>query len=172
MNSRRGVTLIEVLVALSMLTLILIVSVSWMTSILKKQSTMSSDANWRRASSRLLETIEHDILTVDQLVIGSQRGVPRIEVLEGSIRIRSRDDSGIGTFVYALNSQSGELIRHRANERAGFDTVPVLGSVQTFNCSIEGPTADRVTPVLSVALISDTGLQVSRTITLRREDVQ
>jgi hypothetical protein len=172
MSCRRGVTLIEVLTVLSMLTLILIVSVSWMTSILKKQSTLSADANWRRASSRLLDIIEHDILTVDQLVAGSQRGVPRIEVIGDSIRIRSRDRFGIGTFVYAFYSQNGELIRHRANERADFDTAPLLGSVRSFNCSVEGPTADRVTPVLSVALISDTGLQVSRTITLRREDVQ
>jgi len=169
MTTRRGITLVELLATLSLLTLMSVISVSWMTTVLRSQSRSVVDANWGRASVSVLDLIGWDVLSVDRLDAGSASGVPRMGVEENVLRIRTRDGSGVGVHQYVFEPATGNLYRQDGGLKKG---RVFLGLVEGFGIELELPSEQRLLPVLHVSLIGHDGHRVERTYILDREDVQ
>lgn len=172
MNTRRGITLIELLATLSLLTILSIVSVSWMTTVLRSQSRLTSQASWHRASVAVLDLIGQDVLTVDRLDTGGRSNTPRIVVEDNILRIRARDHEGLSTQQYSFDEGSSELHRQYQGQRRQADQVALLGDTQAFVCELMLPSEERAMPILTVSLVANDGREVHRAFILDREDVQ
>ncbi len=172
MNTRRAITLVELLATLSLLTIMSVVSVSWMTTVLRAQSRTTSQADWHRASVAMLDLIGQDVMAVDRLDTGSRSRTPRIVVEDNTIQIRSRDHNGAGTQRYFFDSNTYQIRRQRAGDRAQAGQIALLGDTQVFECVLEQPSDERAVPVLKVSLIATDGRESHRTYTLALEDVQ
>lgn len=172
MKKHHGLTLVELLATLSLLTIMSIISVSWMTTILRSQSLSTSKANWSRASIALLDLIGQDILIVDRLDTGGRSRLPRVRIVENNLVIRTRDHQGIGSQSYIFDIVSNEIHRIRASERIQSNQITLLGETTAFRCEIEIPSELRTLPVLRVSLIAVDGREIQRTFILEQEDVQ
>jgi len=172
MNTRRGITLVELLVTLSLLTIMSVVSVSWMTTVLGAQTRLTSQADWHRASIAVLDLIGQDMLTVDRLDAGSRSRTPRIVVEDNTLSIRTRNDNGVGTQRYIFDPNTHQIRRQRVGERAQSNPTALLGDTQVFECVLAFPSDERAMPLLSVSLVANDGREVHRTYILDLEDVQ
>jgi len=169
MINRRGITLVELLATLSLLTLMSVISVSWMTTVLRSQTRSDLDANWGRASVSVLDLIGRDVLSVDRLDAGDGSGLPRVGVEENMVRIRTRDDSGAVVHRYVFDPLLGNMYRHDP----GGDRGPViLGLVEEFGVELELPSEQISLPIMRVLLVGQDGRRVERAYILGREDVQ
>lgn len=172
MNTRRGITLIELLATLSLLTILSIVSVSWMTTVLSSQSRLTSQASWHRASVAVLDLIGQDVLTVDRLDTGGRSNTPRIVVEDNILRIRTRGYEGVGTQQYSFDQGSSELHRQYQGQRRQANQVALLGETKAFVCELMLPSEERAMPILTVFLVANDGREVHRVFILDQEDVQ
>lgn len=172
MSTRRGITLIELLATLSLLTILSVVSVSWMTTVLRSHSRSTSQASWHRASVSVLDLIGQDVLTVDLLDTGGQSKTPRIVVTDNILRIRTRNQTGVGTQQYSFNQSSSELNRQFQGQRTQTNLVALLGETKAFVSALIPPSEERAMPILMVSLIAHDGREIHRTYILEREDVQ
>ena len=172
MSTRRAITLVELLATLSLLTIMSVVSVSWMTTVLRAQSRSTSQADWHRASIAVLDLIGQDVLTVDRLDTGGRSRTPRIVVEDSTLRIRSRDENGVGIQRYAFDSNSNQIRRQQIGDRAQAGQIALLGDTQVFECTLMLPSEERAMPVLNVWLVANDGREVHRTYILALEDVQ
>lgn len=169
MTTRPGITLIELLATLSLLTLMSVISVSWMTTVLRSQSMSDVDANWERASASVLDLIGRDVLSVDRLDSGSGSGVSRVGVGENTLRIRTRDSSGAGVCQYVFEPATGNMYRQNSGDGKG---QVLLGFVEGFGVELELPSEQGALPILRVSLVGQDGRRVERAYILDREDVQ
>lgn len=172
MNRRRGITLVELLATLSLLTIMSVVSVSWMTTVLRAQSRSTSQADWHRASIAVLDLIGQDVLTVDRLDTGNRSRTPRIVVEDNTPRIRTRNDNGVGTQRYILDPNTHQIRRQREGYRARSNPIALLGDTQVFECVLVLPSDERAMPMLNVSLVANDGREVHRAYILDLEDVQ
>ena len=172
MNTRRAITLVELLATLSLLTIMSVVSVSWMTTVLRAQSRITTQADWHRASVAVLDLIGQDMITVDRLDTGGRSRTPRIVVEDNMLQIRSRDHNGVGTKQYSFDSNTYQIRRQRAGNRAQSNQIALLGDTEMFECVLEQPSEERAMPVLKVSLIATDGREAHRTYILALEDVQ
>jgi len=172
MSYRRGFSLIEMLVTLSVLTLLIMISVSWMTTMLRSQSISESHANWRRASTALLDRIAEDIHTVDRLDVRSRSAGARIIADAGTLRIQTRDHQGITAHGYAFDQASASISNSDQRASSSLDSIPLLGDVDLFECQIELPSDTRTLPTMTVNIRGLDGLSASRTFVLDLEDVR
>lgn len=164
--------MIEMLVTLGLLSLLVMVSVSWMTTMLRSQSTEETNANWKRASTVLLDRIAEDIHTVDRLSARRQSGVARISVNEVALRIHSRGQEGITIHEYAFDQDSATIRRTDQQMNTSTDQIPMLGKAASFDCLIDLPSDQRSVPVLTISIQGLDGQLISRNYVLDREDVQ
>lgn len=172
MNTRRGITLIELLATLSLLTILSVVSVSWMTMVLRSQSRLTSQASWHRTSVEVLDLIGQDMLTVDRLNAGGRSNTPRIVVEDNIIRIRTRSHEGVGIQQYSFDQGSSELHRQYQGQQIQANQVALIGETQAFVCELMLPSEERAMPILTVSLVANDGREIHRTYILDREGVQ
>lgn len=172
MMTRRGISLIEMLVTISILSLLMIVSVSWMTTMLRSQDVAGNNANWKRASSALLDRIAEDIHAVDRLEARSRQSGARI-IVEGSVlRIETRDQQGLSVNRYIFNQELGAVHRIDQSASEALYPIPLLGDVGSFECMMNLPSESRLVPTMIVSLQSMNGISARRTFVLDLEDVQ
>ena len=172
MNVPRGVTLFELLATLSLLTILSIVSVSWMTTVLRSQSISTSQASWHRASVAVLDLIGQDILVVDRLDTRERSNTPRITVEDNILRIRTRSYEAVGTHLYSLDHGLSELHRQYQGQQRQATQIALIGEAQAFVCELMLPSVERAMPILTVSLVANDGREIHRTYVLDREDVQ
>jgi len=172
LNARPGITLIELLATLSLLTLLSVVSVSWMTTTLKSQSAAENNSNWARASGAVLDLIGQDLLTVDRLDTDGRSRKPRVTAEEHQLSIRSRSQLGVGAFHYVFEPISGKLHRRWNGKQESQEAIALLGRIDSFSAQMDMPSETQATPSLLVTLVSDDGQQIQRIYILDREDVQ
>jgi len=172
MNGRRGITLVELLATLGLLAILMVVSVSWMTTVLRTQTRSTDQAGWSRASLAVLDLIGQDVLTVDRLDVNARRNSPRITAKNNSLQIRTRDGRGVGVQRYVFDSSTTSIRRLRDGDRSRVGRIALLGETRALQCFIELPSQERAMPVLKVSIIADDGREVHRTYILYLEDVQ
>tara|TARA_R110002072_G_C7977582_1_gene535733 strand:+ start:9951 stop:10469 length:519 start_codon:yes stop_codon:yes gene_type:complete len=172
MSFRRGFSLIEMLVTLSVLTLLIMISVSWMTTMLRSQSITNNDANWKRASTAVLDRIADDIHTLDRLDVRSRSAGARIIADEKALRIQTRDQQGLTVHGYTFDHGSAAIYSSDQQTPMALDSIPLLGDVDSFECQIELPSDSRTLPTMTVVIRGIDGMSASRTFILGLEDVR
>lgn len=167
---RRAFTLIEMLVTLSLLVVLMIVAISWVTSITKRQQRGVQEQGWYQAAYRVLDQIDRDLVAADMLHEARQAREPRVQIEDGQLLIRTVDHGAPSVVRYVLNPDTGTL--HRLIESSQVDQFPILGSVGLSEFIIQLPDTAYTLPVLRITLHSATNEQVERSFLLMREDVQ
>ncbi len=164
---RRGLTMIEVLVALGLLSALMLTVTSWIQTTVRA-STLAEPMRWRVAAEAVLRLIHDDLMTGDFEAEQQRRRnrQPRVMVENGSLRIVTRASSsggGGGETVhhYALDAFTGELTRTHGPKLGRKTTRLLLGKVDAWLCA-----QDEQRTVLTVSITSDAGQSIQRSFLL------
>ena len=164
---RRGLTMIEVLVALGLLSALMLTVTSWIQTTVRA-STLAEPMRWRVAAEAVLQLIHDDLMTGDFLSEQQRRRnrQPRVMVENGSLRIRTRavqvgDETGPTIHRYELDTITDELGRTNEPKRGRHMTRLLLDDVDSFNCRI-----DEERTILTVNITSGAGQSIRRSYLL------
>ena len=126
---RRGLTLIELLLSLLLLTAVAGASASWM-SFAARSAESTKPERWRASAERVLGLIEQDLLTGDFEIIPSRRErdpeLAKVRIESEDLIVRTRD-RGPAEHRYHLDDDHHRLMLEAADERA------LLGEVSAFD---------------------------------------
>ncbi len=164
---RRGLTMIEVLVALGLLSAIMLTVISWIQTT-ARASTLAEPMRWRVAAQAVLQLIHDDLMTgnfeVEQRRRRSRQ--PRVMTEDDSLRIHTRavqagDETGPTIHRYELDAFSDELGRMNEPKHGRPTTRLLLDDVGSFNCRI-----DEEHTMLIVSITSGSGQSLQRSYLL------
>ena len=164
---RHGLTMIEVLVALGLLSALVLTLTSWIQTT-ARAGALAEPMRWRVAAEAVLQLIHDDLMTGDFQSEQPRRRSrqPRVMVENGSLRIDTRasvSGGGGGPTVhhYALNAFTGELTRTHGAKLGRKATRLLLDKVDTWLCA-----QDEERTMLTVIITSDAGQSVQRSYLL------
>ena len=164
---RRGLTMIEVLVALGLLSALVLTLTSWIQTT-ARASTLAEPLRWRVAAEAVLQLIHDDLMTGDFLTEQQRRRnrQPRVMVENGSLRIRTRavqggDETGPTVHRYELDALTSELGRTNEPKRGRRTARLLLDDVDSFNCRI-----DEERTILTVSITFGAGQSIRRSYLL------
>lgn len=157
---QQGMTLVEVLVSLGLLSAVMLAVVSWTQVSGRELALAIEPARWERAAAAVLQSIQDDLLIGDFQGNGEQS--PRVRIDAGQLVIPTRRGSYPGGPLvreYAIDRAAGTLI---ATERTSVERRPdhtkarlLLGDVADWRCSLEGE-------ILRVEIVSIAGRRLVR----------
>lgn len=165
-KARRGLTLLEVLVAVSVLAVLTALSLTWMNVAITKQHEALGAARWDRAASAVLDQIARDVLQIDVL---NDRGTgePRVWIADNSLCIRSSNQEAVKVIRYKHEADQHRLVRHSSESHAPPDRdPPMLGSVSEAQFTLTVLGVHLKIPELRVSLRSAGGRLMERTFLL------
>lgn len=169
---RTAFSLVEMLVALVLLTALVLVAVSWMTMIVGRQDRDQQRASWARASSMILDQVGRDLMQADSIEESRHR-TPRVRLSDGQLSIRTLDRSEPAGVRYEFDPGSRSVLRVGAGQDAGNAAVPpLIGDVGAWEAEITMPDGRHTLAVLRVTIRSTGGLQRTRDYTLSEQDVR
>ena len=164
---RRGLTMIEVLVALGLLSALVLTLTSWIQTT-ARAAALAEPVRWSVAAEAVLQLIHDDLMTGDILTEQQRRRSrhPRVTIENGSLRIRTRavqggDEIGATVHRYELDARTRELGRSNEPKRGRHTTRLLLDHVRNWNCQI-----DEERTVLTVIITSDAGQSIQRSFLL------
>lgn len=164
---RRGLAMIEVLVALGLLGALVFTLTSWIQTT-ARASTLAEPVRWRVAAEAVLQLIHDDLMTGDFLTEQQRRKSrhPRVLVENGSLRIRTRavqggDETGPTIHRYEFDAITDELGRTNEPKRGRHTTRLLLDDVRNWNCQI-----DEERTMLTVSITSGAGQSIQRSYLL------
>ncbi len=159
---RRGLTLLEMLLAISLLSGLVLVSVAWTSSVARAGVVEQDRSNWTSAAHAVLQLIGED-MTCGDLALRplDEDGEPEwLESSEGGlwIQVRQAPFTGAERAVYMLDEQTGSLTRRIESEEDRSPLRLLLGSTSEFEITISdsGAESDRERS-LTVTLRSPSG---------------
>lgn len=162
---RRGLTMVEMLVSLSILSALLLVVAAWTRVATQAGGEAAGSARWALAAEAVMDLIQVDLASGDVEPAGRRRGRAdeRVAVEDGALRIRTRstvtgDAEGSAVYSYAL--RSGTLRRARRADGAARER-PLIDEVGDWTCEI-----DVQERLLSVAITAREGAVVRRSFHL------
>ncbi|MCH8151425.1 MAG: hypothetical protein IH830_03515 [Planctomycetes bacterium] len=193
---RRGLTMIELLLAVSLLTPITLAIAAWTQVAARASASAAEPMRWRAAAEAALQLIHDDLVTGDfsgdfsSGFSGAQIGgrsdqKPRVEVVDGMLRIRTRATpgswtapppapgtvtpgrvtpgsvTGPATHRYIFDAFSGELRLQQRSAHGEQCTRPLLDRVRQWQCEI-----DHEHNLLTIAITSIQGPDVARSYVL------
>lgn len=169
---RRAFSLVEMLVALVLLTALVLVAVSWMTMIVGRQERDQQRARWARASSMVLNQVGRDLMQCD-IIEESRHRTPRVRLSDGQLHIRTLDQSEPVGVRYEFDPGSQLVARVEAGQDAENTAIPALiGGVSALDAEITMPDERHTLAVLRVTLRSADGEHRTRHYPLREQDVR
>lgn len=172
----RAMTLVELLLALALLSALTVASVSWTTSTVRASALHGSRASWESGAARVLEQIDRMLLVEDQYLRESGRDRWRIAVENGGLLVRTRATVSAGGSVRVCATArlliEGRVLTIEYLDGAGIvlATRPLLGEVRALAAEFE-PLEDLGHRV-AVRLTHQDGGIVERTWRVAREDVR
>ncbi|MAO24071.1 MAG: hypothetical protein CMJ35_11700 [Phycisphaerae bacterium] len=167
---RCGFTLVEMLVTLSLLVVLILVSMSWVTNISRRQDQDLHRSNWQRAAYMVLDQFERDLMQVDMLDEMRRLGNPRVKIEPDDITIRTIELGHLVSVKYRFDQARQQLMRQADSSH---DTkTPLLGDVERFHVELLMPDEQHTLPELHLTIESLNGHRSSRVLTLTREAVQ
>lgn len=169
-NLRPAFTLIEMLVTLSLLVLLMLVAISWVTHIMKRQQQGVQDQQWYQAANLVMAQFERDLLAINILDEARLSRNPRVEIEGDQLLIHTIDQGAAVAVRYVFDSEAGTLHRLRGESRT--HQTPMLGSVELCSFEVQPHSATRTLPVLRITLISESNQQSKRSFSLKPQDVQ
>ena len=149
---RNGLTMIELLLALSLLSALVLVIASWTQVAAQASARGAAPMRWRPAAEAVLNLIHDDIACGDFTSQPRRRGAaePHVEAVDGVLLIRTRAGGAV-TNRYVFDSIAQELRLEQS--RQGRPTVrPLIRRVAEWDCRI-----DTEGSILAVSITSDTG---------------
>ena len=163
--SRRGLTMIEVLVALGLLSALMLTVTSWIQST-ARASTLAEPMRWRVAAEAILQLIHDDLITGDFESEQKRNQQLRVMVENGSLRIRTRtvqggSETGSTIHRYRFDTLTSELGTTNEPERGRHTTRLLLDDVNSFDCRIDEEPA-----LLTVSVTSSAGQSIQRSYLL------
>ena len=158
---RRGLTMIELLLALSLLAVLMVAVASWIQVTVRAGASMAEPARWRGAAQTVFQLIHDDLVTGDLGTAARQKHVEIIDrVLVVHTRARVSDDfTGPIAHRYKLDAPSHrlQLEQRLANGRRA--TRHLLNDVGEWQCSIDD---DQNTLTVTVSSRARAGEPISR----------
>jgi prepilin-type N-terminal cleavage/methylation domain-containing protein len=160
----RGMTLVELLLALTLMASTMAAVLSWTRTTAEAETAMTKDSRWRRSAHALMRSIHDDVRTGDlhpAPAEGEEQPEPRIIAIDGSVTINTRSPAsrtGQAFKRYALSQGAVllEISEQEGGERGRLLTSPlVLGDVSELDCEL-------VDGALRVRLASTSGIEVER----------
>ena len=155
---KRGLTMIELLMALSLLAVLMVAVASWTQIAARASARAAQPTRWQTVAEATLELIGTDLLVGD---FEPNPRRPRVVVYDQRLEIRTRqgssgDNHGSVTHRYIFNPPDHEL---RLEERAVHRIL--LDRVDDWRCTV-----DEEEQVLTVTIIARHGYQVTRSYLL------
>jgi len=171
----RGMTMVELLLALALLSGLMLACVSWTTAASRALATEGGRASWRAAAERAVELVDETLAVEDAgLRARGDRG-PRVALGDMSIDVRTRAavmaDRPAVAAAMRLRLTDGVL---RADwldaEGRVLASRPLLGEVAALEVDTQELEDRRV--LLTLRLVHSAGASVERAWHLSREDIR
>lgn len=142
---RRGFTMIEVLVALTLLSVMMLAVATWTGIAATTGVELTRDLQWRTAANNLLQLIADDCVIGDFDTRGAGPGsaAGTVELDDSTLRIVTRsaaDGPSERVYVYDPFTKRLTLRSQPLDARRSATTRPLLDHVLTWRCEIEEPT--------------------------------
>ncbi len=168
---RRGMTILELLLALALLGALCSLLTSWLVTVSRLSAEHGPRLEWRSAAMRVLDGIGDDLACGDfEAAARNAKAKPRVEVLEPArLRIRTRstltqspDNAGSGIHEYRFDRTAETLaVTITSTRRLTSETDrQLLGSVADWRIQL-----DEQQHILTVMLVSRHGDTLSRRFT-------
>ena len=133
-STNAGLTLIELLVAVSLMSGVLLAIAWWSKECSHSAVSQRNGTHWQIAADRLLEQISRDFLVGDFGDRPSDDGLPAWSVDGQVLEIATRDlERGTGRIRvhYEWDGVRNAVVRHQVGSPRG--DVPALGGVKSWN---------------------------------------
>lgn len=174
--SRHGLTLVETLLALALVSALMVACVSWATTLARAQSAEGGPISWRAAAERTLDVVDRAI-TVDDAAPPGGSGHWRVACEPGVLTLRTRavldgDDGRPLVCDTARVTCTDDTLRiaYAGGDGPGIAPRPMLGEVSVFDVS--AVEIDERTIGLRVRLAHSSGETVERSWRFRKGDVR
>jgi prepilin-type N-terminal cleavage/methylation domain-containing protein len=159
---KRGMTLVELLVALAILAALSVAVSSWTVAAVRTSASVSRNLNWERAATAALDAIISDLITGDFSIDAA-----RVDVHDNRLIINTRDT---GPVEHEYTIDDFRLIRRSfrvdgSGKRtpSGAHTIrPLVGGVTSWTVAI-GQNAENEERTLVVTLVGPGSLHRART---------
>ncbi len=160
---KRGLTMIELLLALSLLTMVMLAVASWTQVTAQASATAAGPARWQAAAGAVLQLVHDDLATGD---FGTNSPGTRVAVIDGVLQIRTRagassDLVGPVTHHYKFDPHAHEVQLEQRKASGQRRTHLLLDGVDEWQCEIDDERG-----ILTVAITSSKGLTVARSYVL------
>lgn len=168
MHDRRAMTLVELLVALGLLSVVALGVSSWIATTARAQLTVGERVRFETAARVVLERIYENVVCGDYPPDQErERVVIEHESLVIETRLVGDDNGGQATRTYSHNERAG-TIDVRITSAQGTQTRSLLGDVASFVCAIESGEGSDVQHdrVLTITITSRSGRHLRREIRL------
>ncbi len=161
---RRGLTMIELLLALSLLAVVMLAVASWTQVTAQASATAAGPVHWRAAAEAMLQLIHDDLATGD---FGPEVRQTPVAVIDGVLEIHTRagassDLVGPVTHRYRLDASAREMKLEQRTASGRRRTHLLLDRVDQWKCAIDD---ERET--LTVTIASREGSSVTRSYVLQ-----
>ncbi len=139
---RRGLTMVETLVSLGILSALLLVVAAWTRVATQAGAAAAAMGHWELAAEAVLDLIHVDLKSGDAVPARPRRGQPdeRVAVEDGALRIRTRS-TGIGdargSAIHSYILRSGTLRREQRADDVNHRERPLLDEVSAWTCEID-----------------------------------
>lgn len=173
---RHAMTLVEVLLALALLSVLTAASVSWTTSTVRASALHGSRASWEAGATHILDLIGGMLLVEDHQLRRNDRDRWRIATENGGLLLRARtvvvaDGPTRVSTTARLSLQDRVLtIEYLDEADAVLSVRPLLGELGLFVAEFEELESREY--VMTVRLTHENGRVLARAWRLGREDVR
>ncbi|MFG0243481.1 MAG: prepilin-type N-terminal cleavage/methylation domain-containing protein [Phycisphaerales bacterium JB054] len=175
---RHGMTMVELLLALALLSGLALACVSWTATASRALATEGGRASWRAAAERSLDLVDGAFAVEDvglRTGGGRRERGPRVEIGDGWITVGTRaavpGDKPLVAVAIQLRVADGVLraawLDHEGRELA---SRPLLGDITALDVASQELEDRRV--LLTLRLVHRAGASVERTWRLPRGDLR
>lgn len=152
--TRRAMTLIELLAAVSLLGLVILAMAGWTQTAARTAASVGPALHWEQAAEAVLDQIHQDLTTGDLWQSNSNR---RIQIVDDQLTIRTRD-RGQSRHIYTFDQQTNRLSLKR--EADGTDKQPTSLLIEEVSSWLID--LDEDTNELRIAITSIDGQELTR----------
>ena len=174
--TRPGMTILELLLSLALLSGLTIACVSWTTAATRALTDQGGDAAWERGAESVLAYID-DLLAADDRSADRSRETWRVQAEAQRLTLRSRrvvaDESGTPALANAIElaAADGSLVAtFHGLEDGRIAQRPLLGRMASLDVTVSE--IDRTSVRLVVTLRGERGAHAERAWTLAAGDLR
>ncbi|MDQ7012452.1 MAG: prepilin-type N-terminal cleavage/methylation domain-containing protein [Planctomycetota bacterium] len=179
--TRRGMTMVELLLALALLSALMVAGVSWTTMSTRTLAEYGTSSTWSVAAEQALGWIDEALVTEDSSTTRSRRERWRISTEDGSLTLRTRHIHtpfvGEGAQHPVLCPLVNIVVRDDRLHATFFDVESrvvaerlLLGGLRSMD--IVTTELEQRSVLVTVRLVSVRGASVARSWQLRREEIR